>query len=37
MIIKPDLETADVDTTNNAWPKEVQQTDFEKFKTEIQN
>ena len=37
MVIDPDLETADVDTTNNAWPKEVQQTDFEKFKTEIQN
>ena len=30
--IDPDLETADVDTTNNAWPKEVKQSEFDKFK-----
>ena len=30
--VDPDLETADVDTSNNAWPKEVKESDFEKFK-----
>ncbi|REG90039.1 M1 family metallopeptidase [Winogradskyella sediminis] len=30
--IDPDLETADVDTTNNAWPKEVKESEFDKFK-----
>ena len=37
IVVDPDLETADVDTTNNAWPKEAQQTDFEKFKNEMKN
>ncbi|HLT53850.1 MAG TPA: hypothetical protein VKZ97_08160, partial [Flavobacteriaceae bacterium] len=35
--VDPDLETADVDTSNNAWPKEIQQSDFEKFKSEVKN
>ncbi|SDS11410.1 M1 family metallopeptidase [Winogradskyella sediminis] len=30
--IDPDLETADVDTTNNVWPKEVKESEFDKFK-----
>ncbi|GGG41424.1 M1 family metallopeptidase [Bizionia arctica] len=30
--VDPDLETADVDTSNNSWPREVQQSDFDKFK-----
>ena len=37
IVVDPDLETADVDTTNNAWPQETQQTDFEKFKNEMKN
>lgn len=35
--VDPDLETADVDTSNNSWPKEIQQSDFEKFKNEVKN
>jgi aminopeptidase N len=30
--VDPDLETADVDTTNNAWPREVKESQFDKFK-----
>ncbi|MCC1483949.1 M1 family metallopeptidase [Winogradskyella immobilis] len=30
--VDPDLETADVDVTNNSWPKEVKQSDFDAFK-----
>ena len=29
--VDPDLETADVDTSNNSWPKETE-TEFDKFK-----
>jgi hypothetical protein len=35
--VDPDLETADVDTSNNSWPREVQQSDFDKFKNQIKN
>jgi hypothetical protein len=31
IVIDPDLETADVDTSNNSYPKE-QVNNFEKFK-----
>ncbi|NOY48105.1 MAG: M1 family peptidase [Chlorobi bacterium] len=31
--VDPDLETADVDTSNNSWPKEVKQSQFDKFKS----
>ena len=34
--IDPDAETADVDLTNNAWPKKEADTDFDKFKTKVQ-
>ena len=34
--IDPDLETADVDTTNNSWPKK-EANKFEKFKSKIKN
>ncbi|HZW63930.1 MAG TPA: M1 family metallopeptidase [Flavobacteriaceae bacterium] len=37
IVVDPDLETADVDTSNNSWPKEVKQSDFEKFKNEVKN
>ncbi|WP_179321236.1 M1 family metallopeptidase [Winogradskyella helgolandensis] len=30
--VDPDLETADVDTSNNSWPIEVKESDFDKFK-----
>ena len=33
--IDPDEETADIDTSNNSWPKEEQATDFDKFKARI--
>ncbi|MCL7754239.1 M1 family metallopeptidase [Polaribacter sp. Z022] len=32
--IDPDLETADVDTSNNSWPKQ-QKNKFEKFKNKV--
>jgi len=32
--IDPDLETADVDTSNNSWPKK-QASEFQKFKSKI--
>jgi len=35
--VDPDLETADVDTSNNAWPKEIKQSKFDKFKNEVKN
>ena len=35
--VDPDLETADVDTSNNSWPKEIKQSDFEKFKNKVKN
>ena len=31
--IDPDLETADIDTSNNAWPKEIKQSKFDQFKS----
>ena len=35
--LDPDLETADVDTSNNAWPREVKESDFDKFKNKAKN
>ena len=35
--VDPDLETADVDTSNNSWPKEVKDSDFDKFKNKVKN
>ncbi|MCB4809517.1 M1 family metallopeptidase [Tamlana sp. 62-3] len=35
-VVDPDLETADVDTSNNAWPRD-QQNSFDKFKEQVQN
>ncbi len=34
--VDPDEETADVNLTNNAWPKKEAETDFEKFKAKVQ-
>ncbi len=33
--IDPKLETADIDTTNNAWPMEEQKSDFDQFKEKV--
>ena len=33
--IDPNLETADIDTANNSWPKEIKQSQFEKFKDKV--
>lgn len=35
IVVDPKAETADIDTTNNAWPKNQQQSDFDKFKENI--
>ena len=35
--VDPNLETADVDTSNNAWPKEIKQSKFDQFKTKVKN
>ena len=32
--VDPDLETADVDMTNNSWPKK-QDNKFDKFKNKV--
>lgn len=33
--VDPKLETADVDTSNNTWPKEVKQSEFDQFKNQV--
>ncbi len=33
--LDPKLETADIDTSNNSWPKEVKDSEFDKFKNKI--
>ena len=33
--LDPDLETADIDTSNNSWPKKQEDSDFDKFKKRI--
>ena len=35
IVIDPKLETADIDTSNNAWPKKVEESDFDKFKEKV--
>ena len=35
--VDPKLETADVDTSNNSWPREVQQSEFDAFKNKTQD
>jgi hypothetical protein len=35
--VDPNLETADVDTSNNAWPKEIVQSKFDEFKSKVKN
>lgn len=35
--VDPNLETADVDTSNNSWPKELKQSKFDQFKNQVKN
>jgi len=35
--LDPDKETADIDTSNNSWPKEIKQSKFDQFKSKIKN
>ena len=35
IVLDPDLETADIDTSNNSWPKKQDDSDFDKFKYKI--
>ncbi len=35
IVVDPKLETADIDTTNNAWPMKDEKSDFDKFKENI--
>ncbi|AZQ57474.1 M1 family peptidase [Maribacter sp. MJ134] len=35
IVVDPKLETADIDTTNNSWPKKEEQNNFDKFKENI--
>lgn len=35
--VDPDLETADIDTSNNSWPKEIKQSKFDQFKNQLKN
>ena len=35
VLVDPKAETADIDTTNNAWPKKEEKSDFDKMKDNI--
>lgn len=35
IVVDPDLETADIDTSNNSWPKSELSTDLDKFKVKV--
>ncbi len=35
IVVDPNLETADIDVTNNSWPRKAAETDFEKFKEKV--
>ncbi len=35
IVVDPKAETADIDTSNNAWPKKEQKSDFDRFKENI--
>lgn len=37
IVVDPDLETADIDTSNNSWPKQIIQSDFDRFKNKVKN
>ena len=33
--VDPDAETADIDTSNNSWPQDTVESEFDRFKSEI--
>ncbi len=33
--VDPNEETADIDTSNNSWPKEIKQSEFDQFKDKV--
>ena len=35
IVLDPEKETADIDTRNNSWPRKIEGTDFDKFKSKI--
>ncbi|WP_370391588.1 M1 family metallopeptidase [uncultured Winogradskyella sp.] len=35
--VDPDFETADVDTSNNSWPRQVQESQFDRFKNSVKD
>ena len=37
IIVDPLLETADIDTSNNSWPKKETKSEFDQFKQGIKN
>ena len=37
IVVDPDEETADIDITNNSWPKKTEDNQFEKFKKQLKN
>ncbi|MEO6348172.1 MAG: M1 family metallopeptidase [Aquaticitalea sp.] len=37
IIVDPNEETADIDTSNNSWPKKMEQSQFDKFKDKVKN
>ncbi len=37
VVVDPKAETADIDVTNNTWPKKEEQSDFDAFKKAIKN
>jgi hypothetical protein len=37
ILVDPDLETADIDISNNSWPKKEADSDFENFIKKTEN
>ena len=37
IVVDPKAETADIDTTNNSWPKEEARSEFDSFKAGIKD
>jgi aminopeptidase N/phage pi2 protein 07 len=35
IVVDPNLETADIDVSNNSWPKKEAESDFDKFKNKV--
>ncbi|PHR95602.1 MAG: aminopeptidase, partial [Leeuwenhoekiella sp.] len=37
VVVDPDQETADVDVSNNNWPREAQESEFDNFKEGVED